>query len=185
MPQAVAEIIFKSIWVGLLGVALIAQFIFKGRVKQVGGVMATMLVIAPYVIVFAWFSVRHIVGSFQPVFIVQLIGALLMLAGTVGYMVSIAYLRKNWAVSAAIKEGHTLVCWGPYKYVRHPMYFFMIMVVLGSGLLTSNVMIIIFTPVVAYLYYLRSGKEEEMLKHALPGYEEYSQRTRMLFPGII
>lgn len=179
-----AEIIFKLVWGFLLCIALGAQIAFKGRVQRVDGLMATLLVLAPYLIVFGWFSARHIAGGFPPIFILQVIGVLLMLAGAAGYLVSIAYLRKNWSVSAAIKEGHTIVKEGTFKFVRHPMYFFMILVVLGSGLLISNYMIVLYTPIVGFLYYFRAKREEAMLKEFLPGYAQYMKETKMIVPGI-
>jgi protein-S-isoprenylcysteine O-methyltransferase Ste14 len=114
----------------------------------------------------------------------QVLGFAIMVLGVSGYIISILHLRRNWAVSAAIKEGHTLVKSGPYKFVRHPMYFFMILVVLGSGFLISNFLIILYTPIVGILYYLRAKKEEEMLKEALPGYVQYIKETKMLIPAI-
>ena len=183
--QYKAELIFKLIWGVLLIIATVAQMRFRGKHKQRGGLIANLLVIAPYLVVFGWFSMRGYFGAYKSSIIVQLLGFTIMLIGVCGYIVSILYLKQNWAISAAIKEGHSLVRNGPYKIVRHPMYFFMILVVLGSGLLISNYFIILYTPIVALLYYLRSKKEEEMLKEALPGYKHYIQETKMLIPGIL
>lgn len=179
-----AVLLFKLIWAGLLLIALSAQALFKGRLVKKGGIVAILLVVAPYLVVFGWFSVRDYIGIFKPIAFVQISGLVLNLSGACGYIISILYLRKNWSVSAAVKEGHILVNKGPYRFVRHPMYFFMSLVVLGSGLLISNFLIILYTPVVVFLYYLRAKKEEEMLKKDLPGYEEYCKKTRMLLPGV-
>jgi len=73
------------------------------------GVYDTALVVVPYLIVFGCFSVRARFGTFAGNIFIQMPGLLLMLFSTVGYIVSILYLRRNWAVSAAIKVGHTLV----------------------------------------------------------------------------
>lgn len=184
MSQDTAVLIFKFIWGSLLAIAIIAQAFLKGKQKQSGGVMAISLVVAPYLVVFGWFSVREYFGTFKANIAIQLIGLAIMLIGVIGYIVSILHLRHNWAVSAAIKEGHTLVKSGPYKFIRHPMYFFMILVALGSGMLISNFLIMLYTPIVAFLYYLRAKKEEEMLVKALSGYEQYMKESKMLIPGI-
>ncbi len=165
-------------------IAVLAQVLFKGRLIRKGGIIANLLVAAPYLVVFGWFSARDFIGTFKANFISQVFGIVIAVLGVCGYIASILYLRHNWAVSAAIKQGHTLVKSGPYKLVRHPMYFFMSLVVLGSGLLISNFFIILYTPVVLFLYYLRAKKEEEMLKSALPGYKEYCRITKMLLPLI-
>lgn len=184
MSQVVAVLIFKLIWGLLLVIAVLAQALFKGKLIRRGGIIANLLVVAPYLVVFGWFSAREFIGTFKANFIGQICGLVIAVSGVCGYIVSILYLRHNWAVSAAIKQGHTLVKSGPYKFVRHPMYFFMTLVVFGSGLLISNFLIILYTPVVLFLYYLRAKKEEEMLKKALPGYEEYVKETKMLIPVI-
>jgi len=31
-------------------------------------------------------------------------------------------LGRNWSTRLVIKEGHSLVTSGPYRWVRHPMY---------------------------------------------------------------
>jgi len=184
MEEQIAVFIFKFIWGTLLIIALLAQWFFRGKIKEKAGVVANLLVVMPYVIVFACFSSRDYLGAYKANIILQLLGLAIMFAGAIGYVVSILYLKYNWAVSAEIKEGHRLVNSGPYKFVRHPMYFFMILVVLGSGLLISNFPIILYTPVIAVLYYLRSKKEEELLQRFLPGYDEYRKKTKMLIPGI-
>lgn len=175
---------FKFIWSILLCIAVVAQLRFKGRLLHKGGIVANLLVIAPYLVVFGWFSARNYLGTFRGNIATQIAGAACAFLGVMGYITSILYLRNNWAVSAAIKEGHALVKGGPYRLVRHPMYFFMTLVVLGSGLLISNFLIILYTPVVAFLYYLRSKIEEEMLIKALPGYRDYMKESKMLIPGI-
>lgn len=176
--------VFKLIWGILLFIAVLAQLRFKGRLLHKGGIVANLLVIAPYLVVFGWFSVRDYMGTFRGNSVTQIAGVIIAILGVSGYIISILYLRSNWAVSAAIKEGHALVRNGPYRFVRHPMYFFMILVVFGSGLLISNFLIILYTPIVAFLYYLRSKKEEEMLVKALPGYARYIKESKMLIPGV-
>jgi protein-S-isoprenylcysteine O-methyltransferase len=182
--QEITISIFKLIWGSLLFIAVLAQLLFKGKLLRKGGIVANLLVISPYLVVFGWFSARDYIGTYTGNIFIQLTGLAIAISGVSGYIISILYLRRNWAVSAAIKEGHELVKKGPYRFVRHPMYFFMILVVLGSGLLISNSLIIIYTPVVAFLYYLRSRKEEEMLIKALPGYAQYKKQTKMLIPAI-
>lgn len=171
MNQEEAVLIFKLIWGYLLVIAVLAQALFKGKLIRKGGAIANLLVTAPYLVVFGWFSARDFIGTFKANVINQVFGLVIAVLGVCGYIASILYLRHNWAVSAAIKQGHTLVKNGPYRFVRHPMYFFMTLVVLGSGLLISNFFIILYTPVVLFLYYLRAKKEEEMLKNALQDYE--------------
>jgi len=185
VAQESSELIFKLFWLTLLIIATLAQFIFGGKLKKKAGIFTNLIVVTPYLVVFGWFSVRAHFGTYKGNLITQILGLLLMILGLTGYFLSILFLRHNWAVSAAIKEGHGLVKKGPYKYIRHPMYFFMILEILGSGLVISNYLIVLYIPVIIGIYYIRAKKEEEMLKEEFPAYKDYIRETRMLIPGIL
>lgn len=47
-------------------------------------------------------------------------------------------LGRNFSTDLFIRSGHTLVTWGPYRYVRHPMYTVLLLTFTGMGLLTAN-----------------------------------------------
>lgn len=64
------------------------------------------------------------------------------------------------------------------------MYASMTAIVLGSGLLIANYMVILFTPVVGIVYYIRAKKEEALLRGEFPEYDRYAGGTKMLIPGI-
>lgn len=176
--------LFLIAWTFLLVVVVVAQFILGGKLKKRASIIHNLIVVAPYLIVFSWFSARDRIGTYKNSGILEALGILLMVLGIGGYIYSILFLRHNWAISAAIKEKQTIVKEGPYKYIRHPMYSFMLIVVFGSGLLVSNYLILLYTPVIAILYYLRARKEEDLLKEAFPEYNNYIKETKMLIPGI-
>ena len=85
---------------------------------------------------------------------------------------------------ASIKKSHRLVKSGLYRYIRHPMFASMLLIVPGSGLLISNYLVIAFTPIVGAIYYIRAKKEEELLKEEFPEYNQYIKETKMFIPGI-
>jgi protein-S-isoprenylcysteine O-methyltransferase Ste14 len=165
-------------------IAFSAQMLFHGKIKKKASLFMNIIVAVPYLIMFGWFALRTYIGAYKPYLWLQLLGLVCIIIGVSGYITSIFFLRSNWAVSACIKEDHTFISTGPYKFVRHPMYFFMITTILGSGLLISNYLIILYTPVVIAIYYVRAKKEEELLKEAFLEYKYYIQKTKMLIPGI-
>jgi protein-S-isoprenylcysteine O-methyltransferase Ste14 len=82
-------------------------------------------------------------------------------------------------------KGHHVITTGPYRLVRHPMYvgvitlFFAIPLALGSlyGLLPGVGL--------AIAIIIRTYLEDKTLHKELPGYPEYSRKTRYrLLPGI-
>ncbi|MFA6355780.1 MAG: isoprenylcysteine carboxylmethyltransferase family protein [Candidatus Omnitrophota bacterium] len=178
------RIFFILCWVILLVTAIAAQVLFAGKAKKKAGVENNIFVIAAFAVALGWFFVRDSIGTYSGSVIGEAIGAVIMVVGVAGYLWALFVLRRNWSISAEIKEGHTLVTNGPYRFVRHPMYYFMMLVLIGSGLLISNYMILIFSPIVGIAYYFRAKVEERMLKEEFAGYGEYAKRTKMLIPGI-
>ncbi|MFA5339743.1 MAG: isoprenylcysteine carboxylmethyltransferase family protein [Candidatus Omnitrophota bacterium] len=178
-------LIFKFCWGFLLGAAVLAQVIFSGKAKKKAGPANNIFVIAAFAVALGWFFVRDYIGTFKGNAVSEGAGEILMFTGVAGYVWALLTLRRNWSISAEIKEGHTLVTNGPYAFVRHPMYFFMMLVLTGSGLLISNYMVLLFSPVVGIAYYFRAKAEEEMLKEEFPQYGAYSKRAKMLIPGIL
>jgi protein-S-isoprenylcysteine O-methyltransferase Ste14 len=80
---------------------------------------------------------------------------------------------------------HTVVSSGPYRYVRHPAYVGMTLVVIGAPLMLGSWWALIPGVVAALLMIARTKFEDQTLQAELPGYAEYAQHTRYrLVPGI-
>ncbi len=83
------------------------------------------------------------------------------------------------------ERGHTVVSSGPYRYVRHPAYVGMILVVLGAPIMLSSWWALIPGVISALVVIVRTSLEDKTLQTELPGYAEYAQHTRYrLTPGI-
>ena len=184
MRETTSILIFQAAWGLLILIAVAATLAFEDAPKKQAGFLTNLPVVVPFVLAFGFFYVRWFWGHYQAIPALQIAGVAVMVLGLLGYMASMLSLRRNWSFFASIKEGHRLVITGPYKYVRHPMYFFMILAILGSGFLISNFLIILYTPFIGVIYYLRAKKEEELLKEELPEYKNYVRETKMLIPGI-
>ena len=77
-----------------------------------------------------------------------------------------------------VEDGQTVVTTGPYKWVRHPMYFgILIMMLFAPVAQASYVALPVFALVIPGLV-LRLRNEEKVLRQELPGYAEYCERTR-------
>jgi protein-S-isoprenylcysteine O-methyltransferase Ste14 len=185
MTQETAVIIFKSSWGLLLLIALLSQILFEDKPKKKAGFITNLLIITPFVVVLGLFYLRFHFGTYESTLASRIAGTVIVVLGMIGYILSLLSLRRNWSLSASVKEGHKLVKSGPYKLVRHPMYTSMTVIVLGSGLLIANYMMILFTPIVGIVYYIRAGKEEALLRGEFPEYDRYAGETKMLIPGII
>lgn len=105
----------------------------------------------------------------------------------IGYLIVILTFMKNRFASRVIvvEEGQKVITTGPYKVVRHPMYLGTILLYLSSPLVLGSYWAVIpalfMIPVLVY----RIINEEEILKRDLPGYVEYTEKTRYrLIPGL-
>ena len=79
-----------------------------------------------------------------------------------------------------------LVIVGPYRYVRHPLYFGVVVMVLGWGMLTAYPFVLISTVIVLLWFALVVARFEEVELRALFGrqYDDYSSRVPMIIPFL-
>jgi protein-S-isoprenylcysteine O-methyltransferase Ste14 len=82
-------------------------------------------------------------------------------------------------------RGHTVIMTGPYRLVRHPMYVGMILMYVSLALILGSVWALGLACVLAALIIWRTAREDQTLRHELPGYGEYAEVTRYrLLPGV-
>jgi len=83
------------------------------------------------------------------------------------------------------ERGHTVITGGPYRYVRHPAYVGMILVVVGAPIMLGSWWALIPGVISAVLMIVRTVLEDRTLQAELSGYVEYAQHTRYrLLPGV-
>lgn len=96
-------------------------------------------------------------------------------------------LGRNWSATLEIREGHHVVDSGVYKYVRHPMYSAILILVIIQALLLNNY-IAGLSGLVSFglLYTLRVKNEEKMMLSEFGDeYEQYMKKTKRIIPYII
>ena len=94
-------------------------------------------------------------------------------------------LGRNWSLSVVIKEEHSLVTTGPYRWVRHPMYTTFFVWGLAFFLLSANWMIGMAFLGMNVVAAARAGKEEAALTEEFGDqYRAYMQRTGRFLPPI-
>ena len=108
---------------------------------------------------------------------------LLCLAGAALGILVLTYNKLgNFGVYPEIRRGAELVTEGPYKYVRHPMYGALIMMMVGiagyNGHWTNAAAALGIVVVVA----VKAQREERLLPVVFPEYADYQQRTKRFVP---
>jgi len=82
-------------------------------------------------------------------------------------------------------RGHTVVMSRPYRFVRHPMYLGALLMYTGMPLVLGSVGALTLGAAIVALMIWRTSREDLTLRQELPGYEEFTQRTRYrLLPGV-
>jgi protein-S-isoprenylcysteine O-methyltransferase Ste14 len=106
-----------------------------------------------------------------------------------GYAFSMWAMLSNPFFSSVVRiqtdRGQVAVDEGPYRFVRHPAYGSSIATLLATALLLDSVWALIPAAAACGLVVLRTKLEDGTLIDELPGYKEYTQRTRYrLLPGV-
>ena len=93
-------------------------------------------------------------------------------------------LGRNWTPTLGIRDEHTLVTEGVFRYIRHPMYAAHLLWAIAQVLMLHNwiagyALLVVTVPV----YLLRVDDEEQMMLEQFgEGYREYMQRTGRIIP---
>jgi protein-S-isoprenylcysteine O-methyltransferase Ste14 len=113
-------------------------------------------------------------------------GLVLMGLGLLLRWWSVARLERLFTVDVAVTAGQIVVASGPYRWIRHPSYTGILLLVTGIGVCFGNLvsMLVILIPVCA-LMARRIRVEEAALVGALGDtYRDYMARTKRLIPAI-
>jgi protein-S-isoprenylcysteine O-methyltransferase Ste14 len=113
-------------------------------------------------------------------------GTLLLAFGIWLLYRSHAELGTNWSVTLQIRDQHTLVTHGVYRWVRHPMYLALLIIAAGQALALPNWLAgPAYLVVLLLLVSLRLGPEERMMREQFGKvYDAYAATTKRLIPGV-
>jgi len=92
-------------------------------------------------------------------------------------------LGKNLTDTVVTRREHTLVLHGSYRWVRHPFYDAVLLILLGVSLIAANWFLLLVGASVLALIWMRTRKEEDLLLVRFgSAYREYMRRTGRFFP---
>ena len=111
----------------------------------------------------------------------NLVAQVFFLIGTFGTVMSLLVLGKSFAIFPAIRK---LVSNGPYRLIRHPAYFFEIMMLVAAFWASQSTSSVILLPIVIATFLIRIWQEEKLLS-TNGQYRDYAQRVRYrLIPWV-
>lgn len=118
--------------------------------------------------------------------LVQLFGWFIVVAAGAAIW-RIAMCNPFLSSSARLQDGRAqvVVREGPYAFVRHPMYLAISATFLGMSLALASWWALIPAAINLGLFVYRTYREDEMLQHGLPGYDDYARAVRYrLIPRV-
>jgi protein-S-isoprenylcysteine O-methyltransferase Ste14 len=132
----------------------------------------------------AWFQPQAAIRWNRPA--VFFAGIAFLLSGIAFRWYAMALLGRFFTFDVAVHTGQTVVEAGPYRYIRHPSYAGIFMIVAGVGLALGNwisLAVLLGCTGIAFVY--RISVEEAALVGALgEPYKQYMRRTRRLIPFL-
>jgi protein-S-isoprenylcysteine O-methyltransferase Ste14 len=116
---------------------------------------------------------------------VRWLGVVLSAAGGALRIWPVYVLGRRFSGLVAIQKGHRLVTDGVYGVIRHPSYLGLLINALGWALAFRSGVGVLLTALLIPPLLARIRAEETLLRAHFGGeYEQYSQRTSRLIPGI-
>jgi protein-S-isoprenylcysteine O-methyltransferase Ste14 len=130
---------------------------------------------------FGWFDLRIV----PPNPVLEVVAVALTALGIAFAIWARFYLGQNWSSAVSIKVGHQLIRTGPYAWVRHPIYFGLLLATVGTALARREPRGLLAFGLLWLGLWIKSRMEEQfMLKTFGSEYEEYSRATGALIPKL-
>lgn len=115
--------------------------------------------------------------KFAKNFIVTLLGLILICFGLVIAAYSRIYISGNWSPSTIPNNNHELVTKGPYSFVRHPLYFGVILALAGNAIILSGYWNMIFLISFVFLLFKIYSEEKHLKQQYGLLYELYKKKV--------
>lgn len=102
-----------------------------------------------------------------------------VLVVTAFLLTMLVVVQNNYAAATiTIESGQTLASTGLYGMVRHPMYSGALLLFVGIPLALGSFWGLLNIVIAIPSLVIRIFDEEKMLRHDLPGYDEYTEKVR-------
>ncbi len=112
------------------------------------------------------------------------LGWILFLGGSIFSVVAAFQLGSNLTPLPGPKPGAKFVRKGLYRFVRHPIYFGVILLSFAWFLITQGELTLAYACLIFLFFEIKSRKEEQWLVTTFPEYTHYQKQVRKLLPLI-
>lgn len=123
-------------------------------------------------------------GGFAGPFFVQLTAFILVLGGTFLTITAMLNLGKGLTPLPRPGEKSKLITTASYRFVRHPIYTGMLLILAGISLYSLNFPRALVTVMMLIVLHYKSRYEESLLILRYPYYGDYKNRTGKFLPRL-
>lgn len=190
MPDILDDPFYRIYLFIFYTIGIIDTFIrpIETNIKEKGGFgvyIVILVVLYPYIMILAIIEQNTLYNWRNE--IISTIGLILYLFATITILWARINIGKMGTAALIIRNNHTLVTSGLYKYIRHPMYAGSLFGVIGFGLVTQSPLTFLITLILHFVIYnQRSNYEEKILiEHFGDKYLEYASKTKKFIPFLI
>jgi protein-S-isoprenylcysteine O-methyltransferase Ste14 len=160
------------------------------RIKKAIAIRAYLLEscgILPAALLVFWpkthFSI--LASRFENDFTIEAVGFVIAIAGLAFAAWSRNVLGRNWSARALIRTNHELVTFGPYAYLRHPLYTGLLVALAGSALVSGEYGALLGWILLVGIFAIKARREEHLLESEFGAlYSTYRKATGFLLPRI-
>ena len=111
-------------------------------------------------------------------------GLFMLLTGFLVAASGILRMGKNITPLPYPADHATLLETGPYRIVRHPMYFGAILMAFGWAFFVQGRLTFVYAIILLIFFVFKARREEAWLRDKFSGYAEYQKRVKKLIPYI-
>ena len=117
---------------------------------------------------------------------VRVLGVVVMWSGLATRVWAVAALGGAFRTTVEVDPDQAVVTTGPYRWIRHPSYAGLLLIVAGLGLALGNWLsvfacLVLPLPALAWRIRVEEAELSRVLGHA---YRAYQARTARLIPGL-
>ena len=114
---------------------------------------------------------------------VRTAGQVLVIAGFVLMIMASLRLGRGLTATPVPNARGQLITGGLYRYVRHPIYTGVLLIVVGLTLRSGSVVTLAVAVVTVVFFDRKARWEEAQLRERYPDYAEYASHTPRFVPG--